>query len=152
MLRRVYILPMRNNTLVLSLLILLACAALGQLPPELQNNPDVPKNLKSNYVGLLVESGKPAPTLSKEDHERLRNQHFAYIKLQVLAGKYAVVGPFLDGGRIVGMAIVNAASAEEAQKILSGDPLVKSGLLAVEVHPAMFVDLSGVRAEYANSK
>jgi hypothetical protein len=63
-------------------------------------------------------------------------------------GKYVVVGPALDAGRIGGMAIINAASAEEAKKIVNGDKMVQSGELVAEIHPVMLADLSALHIEY----
>jgi uncharacterized protein YciI len=59
-----------------------------------------------------------------------------------------LAGPFLDNDRIPGIAIINAASAEEARNIASADPTVQSGRMAVEIHPAMLADVSCVLAEY----
>ena len=127
-------------------------AAAQSLPPAVQNNPDVPKNLKPYFVGLLIEPEQKLPALSPEEQQRLFQQHVAYIRSQVEAGKYAVAGPLLDNGRIGGLVIINAVSAEEAKKLLNNDPLVKAGRFASEVHPAMFADLSGVHAQYAPAK
>lgn len=67
---------------------------------------------------------------------------------QVEAGKYVVVGPALDQGRIGGMAIINAASMEEAQKVVNADKMVQSGHLTAETHPVMLADLSAPHIEY----
>jgi uncharacterized protein YciI len=48
------------------------------------------------------------------------------------------VGPALDESRIGGMAIINAASREEAQKIANADKMVQSGHLSAEIHPVIF--------------
>jgi uncharacterized protein YciI len=61
-------------------------------------------------------------------------EHMAYIREQVEAGKYVVVGPVLDQGRIGGMAIINAASIEEAKKIVNGDKMIQSGRMTAETH------------------
>ena len=59
-----------------------------------------------------------------------------------------MAGPFLDNDRILGIAIINAASAEEARNIASGDPMVQSGRMAVEIHLALLADVSCVLMEY----
>ena len=46
------------------------------------------------------------------------------------------------------MAIINAASIEEAKKIVSGDKMIQSGRLVAEIHPVMLEDLSAVHIEY----
>ena len=68
------------------------------------------------------------------------------------AGKFVLVGPLTEDDRIRGIAIIQAASLEEAQRIAGGDPVVQSGHLNVEVHPVMLEDLSGVRFDYPNPK
>jgi YCII-related domain len=40
-----------------------------------------------------------------------------------------------------GIAIIKANTPDEAQRIASGDPLVQSGHLVVEVHPIPLQDL-----------
>jgi hypothetical protein len=47
------------------------------------------------------------------------------------------------------MAIINAASMEEAKKIADADKMVQSGRLVAETHPVMLEDLSGLHIEYA---
>jgi hypothetical protein len=64
------------------------------------------------------------------------------------AGKFVVVGPALDEGRIRGMAIINAASMEEAKKIVNGDKMIQSGHFVAEIHPVMLADLSALHTEY----
>jgi uncharacterized protein YciI len=75
-------------------------------------------------------------------------EHLAYIREQVEAGRYVVVGPVLDEGRIGGVAIINAASIDEAKKIVNGDKMVHSGHLTAEIHPVMLADLSALHVEY----
>jgi uncharacterized protein YciI len=75
-------------------------------------------------------------------------EHLTYIREQVEAGKFVVVGPALDEGRIGGMAIINATSMEEPKKIAEADKMVQSGRFVAEIHPVMLEDLSGVHIEY----
>jgi uncharacterized protein YciI len=75
-------------------------------------------------------------------------EHLAYIREEVEAGKYVVVGPVLDQGRIGGVAIINAASMEEAQKIVNRDKMVQNGRFTAEIHPVMLADLSALHTEY----
>src|SRR5258708_37986541 len=78
----------------------------------------------------------------------MMQEHMAYIREQVEGGKFVVVGPALDEGAVRGMAIINAISLEEAEKIAKADKMVQSGHLKAEVHPVMLVDLSAVKTEY----
>ena len=113
-----------------------------------QQHLDMPKGMKQYFMGFLVEAEKSPPALPKEEHDKLMQHHLAYIRSQAEAGKYKLAGPFLDIGRIRGFLIINAASAEEAKQIVDGDPMVKSGRMSSEIHPAMMADVSCVMTEY----
>ncbi len=136
---------------LLALVLLLAGALAAQTLSQPQQNPTLPKGMKQYFFGFLVKGEGWAQTPPKEELDRLMQQHLAYIRSQAEAGKYVLAGPFLDNDRIRGIVIINAASAEEARSIASGDPMVKSGRMAVEIHPAMLADVSCVLVEYRKS-
>jgi len=142
--------PMKVS--LFAIVLLLSGALAAQTPTQPQQNPNIPKGMKQYFFGFLVKGEKWAQTLPKEELDRLMQQHLAYIRSQAEAGKYALAGPFLDNDRIRGIAIINAASAEEARNIASGDPMVQSGRMAVEIHPAMLADVSCVLIEYQKSR
>lgn len=134
---------MRNMTV--ALVLVLAGAAVAQTPGEFPQGANVPKNLKQYFLCLLEKGEKWTPV---QFADPAMQEHLAYIREQVEAGKFVVVGPTLDQGRIGGMAIINATSLEEAQKITNGDKMVQSGRLVAEIHPVMLADLSALRIEY----
>jgi uncharacterized protein YciI len=68
-------------------------------------------------------------------------KHLAYIRSQVEAGTFVLLGPLTEENRMRGIAIIKANTPDEAQRIASGDPLVQSGHLVVEVHPIPLQDL-----------
>lgn len=131
----------------LALAALCACTVLPAaaqppgIPPELL--PYIPRNVGPYFVGFLVSPEQPRP-MSRE----LFIRHQNYMRTQFEAGVYRLVGPFTDGGRIRGMVILSAPDAEAARAIVAADPSVQAGAMAVEVHPAMFPDLSSLRVEY----
>ncbi len=135
----------------LALVLLLAGALAAQTPSQPQQNPNIPKGMKQYFFGFLVKGEGWAQTPPKEELDRLMQQHLAYIRSQAEAGKYLLAGPFLDNDRIRGIVVINAVSAEEARSIASGDPMVQSGRMAVEIHPAMLADVSCVLVEYRKS-
>lgn len=108
------------------------------------SGPNVPKNLKQYFIGLLVRAGKnqgaESPTLQQE--------HLAYMRSQFQAGKYIIASPFLDNSPVAGIIYINATSIEDARKIAEADPMVKEGSASVAVHPALAPDLSCVRVEF----
>ena len=97
------------------------------------------------FVVFLVRGTEPADQAARA---QLTQQHIAYIRQLIEARRYIFAGPFLDGGRVLGMAIAAARSEEEAREWASADPAVKSGEATVELHPAMFPSLEGVKVDY----
>jgi uncharacterized protein YciI len=112
------------------------------IPPDLL--PYIPRNVGSYFVGFLVSAEHPQP-MSRE----LFIRHQNYMRTQFEAGVYHLAGPMTDNGRIHGMVILSAPDADAARAIVAADPAVQAGAMAVEVHPAMFPDLSGLRVEYS---
>ena len=124
----------------------------AQAPVENPLAPYIPKNMKPYYLDLLVKSDKAETAVTPAENAEQMQKHLAYIRSQVEAGKFVLVGPLTEDNRIRGIAVIQAASLEEAQRIASGDPSVQSGHLAVEVHPIMLEDLTGVRFDYPAKK
>jgi uncharacterized protein YciI len=133
------------KTGLFSVVLLLAGAAVAQTPGEFPQGANVPKNMKQYFLCLLEKGEKYKPVQFADPEMQ---EHLAYIREQVEAGKYVVAGPVLDEGRIRGMAIINAGSAEEAKKIVNGDKMVQRGLLVAAIHPVMLADLSALHTEY----
>jgi uncharacterized protein YciI len=112
------------------------------IPPDLQ--PYVARNITAYFVGFLVAPGQPHP-MSRD----LFIRHQNYMRSQFEAGVYRLAGRFSDSGHIAGMVILSARNAEEARAIVTADPAVGEGALAVEIHPSIFPDLSSLRVEYS---
>lgn len=136
------------RTAFATLTLLLAAALGAQTPAPSRQNRNMPNGMKQYFFAFLVKGEKWDGARSKDELSELMSQHLAYIRSQASAGKYLLAGPFLDNDRIRGFLIVTAASADETRGIVSGDPMVKSGRMAVEIHPAMMADVSCVLAEY----
>jgi uncharacterized protein YciI len=125
--------------------LLLALVAVAQTPGQFPQGANIPKNMKPYFLCLLEKGEKWTPV---QFADPAMQEHLAYIREQVEAGKYVVVGPALDQGRIGGLAIINATSLEEAEKIVNADKMVQSGQFAAKIHPVMLEDLSALRIEY----
>jgi len=137
---------------VAALGLVLFCGAMrGQAPQPSAQFPDIPKNMKSYFVALYVKGAKADQPQTKEERDTFIVQHTAYLRSQVEAGKYLLVGPLTDNGQVRGIAVINAASAEEAGAIANADPGVRSGRMAIEIHPAFLPDLASVRIEYQSA-
>jgi|SRR4051812_33261228 uncharacterized protein YciI len=134
--------------LVLAIVLLYSAAMLAQQAapaPDLE----IPDNMKQYFVAFLTKNEKSEK--AHQDHDLIK-QHLAFIRSQVEAGKFVLVGPFVDQGHIAGMMIINTATAEEATKILQVDPLVSGGWVETEIHPAMLPDASAVHITYPKKK
>jgi len=131
-------------------LTVLAAAALvaAQTPADNPLAPYIPKNLKPYFLEMLLLKDKPAAALAEGERTQLMQKHLAYIRSQVEAGKFALVGRLTEENRLRGIVVIKADSLEEAQRLASADPLVQSGQLAVEVHPILLEDLSSVHFDY----
>jgi len=141
---------MSNHTQKLVLACALAFAALlvAQTPADNPLAPYIPKNMKPYYLDLLLLKDKPDTALPEAERAQQMQKHLAYIKSQVDSGKFVLVGPITEESRLRGIAVIKADSLDEAQRLASGDPLVQSGHLVVEVHPILLEDLSSIRFEY----
>ena len=138
--------------------VLLLCALafgvllVAQTPADNPLAPFIPKNMKPYYLDLLLLKDKPDTALPEAERAQQMQKHLAYIKSQVDSGKFVLVGPITEENRLRGIAVIKADSLEEAQRAASGDPLVQSGHLIVEVHPILLEDLSQIRFEYPAAK
>ncbi len=138
--------------LVLGIALSIAGYLAAQAPAQNPLAPYIPKNTKSYYIDLLMKKSPPAAEWPEGERMKWMQKHLSYIRSQVEAGKFVLVGPILEESRLRGIAIVKADSLDEAQRIASGDPLVQAGKLEVEIHPIMLEDLSSVKFDYPNLK
>ena len=88
--------------------------------------------LETVYFGFL-NSG-PNRGQDADTAKRLQAEHIAYMEEQHKKGRLVFAGPFVDGGIHRGLVIYRAASMEEAKTWAEGDPMVKIGRLAVDLH------------------
>lgn len=137
---------------VLTVLLTLLGYLFAQAPAENPLAPYLPKNVKPYYLDLLTLKSAAAPGMTEENNAEWMQKHLAYIRSQVEAGKFVLAGPLMEGNRLRGIAIIQANSLEEAQRVANGDPLVQAGRLEVEVHPILLEDLSSVKFDYPSLK
>ena len=108
---------------------------------------EVPKDMTTYYLALYVRGPKHSAAQTPENME-LSKSHLRYIRRMIEEKKYMFAGPLLDGGDTQGIAIVSAASVEEARRITDGDPAIAAGHMAVELHPAMFPSMASLVVKY----
>ncbi len=132
---------------LLPIFLLVSAACVSAQAPQMPQGANIPTNLKPYFLALLVHGANWTPGDSPEA-KLLMPAHLAFVREQVENHKILLAGPLLDEGNTVGYGIVAAGSGEEAKAILSGDPEIKSGRLAVELHPILAPDLSNVKVEF----
>ena len=107
--------------------------------------PDVPRNLKPYFLCLLKRGQRWNVT---EGHEDLMPNYLAWLRREAEARRILFAGPVTDEGELIGVAAIEAESAEAAAEIAQGNPGVASGHFVVEVRPCFLPALDGVRMEY----
>lgn len=78
------------------------------------------------------------------EEEKVMEQHFAYLQKLLKDGKLILAGPAEPKGeRPFGLIIVEAASMDEANLIMKGDPSVKANIMEGRVYPFSLALLRG---------
>ena len=108
---------------------------------------EIPKDMQAYYLAIYVKGPKHSAAQTPETVELMKS-HLKYIRRMIEEKKYMFAGPLLDGGDRQGVAIVSAATAEDARRIAAGDPAIAAGHMAVELHPAMLPSLSSLVVKY----
>jgi uncharacterized protein YciI len=85
------------------------------------------------YMVLLSEGPKHAEQGS--DMQARQEAHLARMAQLHRQGINLLYGPFLDEGRLRGIAVLNVSSADAAREIFAADPLVEVHYLTQEVRP-----------------
>lgn len=67
------------------------------------------------------------------EEEAVMNEHFAYLKTLLEAGKLILAGPSLKPP--FGIVVLEAESEEEARRLIAADPSVAAGVQTPELHP-----------------
>jgi uncharacterized protein YciI len=113
-------------------------AFLCLVPLQAQNQ------MTTYYVGFLLRG----PNWTKEqtpEVKKIQEGHMANIRKMAAEGKLIVAGPFTDDGKLRGMYLFRATSADEAKALAEADPAVKAGRFVVEIHP--WLAAKGIQVE-----
>jgi len=89
--------------------------------------------MKSHFFVKLIP---PRPTFNLDitpEEAAIMQSHSAYWAGLAKQGSVLVYGPVLDPDGVYGMGVVSAESAEEAQRLMAGDPA--ASLMTFRVSP-----------------
>jgi uncharacterized protein YciI len=86
------------------------------------------------YILCFLKQGANR-SQSKEEVEKIQNEHLAHLNLLATQGKISIAGPFGDDGALRGIVIYNVNTVEEARQLAENDPAVQAGRLVLEFHP-----------------
>jgi uncharacterized protein YciI len=115
------------------------------MPSTSPRRPDVPRNLKPYFLCLLKKGPRWNITEGNED---LMPKYLAYLRRETEARRILFAGPVTEDGDLIGTAILEAATAEEAAVTAKANPGVESGHFLAELHPCYLPALDAVRVEY----
>jgi uncharacterized protein YciI len=85
------------------------------------------------FFGFLVNG--PNRGQDAESAKRLQAEHLAYMEGQAKEGKLVLAGPVTAEGERRGIVVYRVADEAEARKRGEGDPMIKAGRLALDLHP-----------------
>ena len=114
--------------------------------------PDQPANIPINMRGYYLQLVRKGPNWSAEQTPALgalMAEHLAYVRRLTERGTSAAAGPVWESDEFVGVAIVSAASQEEAEALSNDAPAARAGHYAMQLLKTALPDLSPVRTAYS---
>lgn len=107
---------------------------------------EIPKDMTPYFLAIYVAG--PKHLQESPEQMELAKQHLKFIRRMTEEKKYMFAGPLTDNGDMLGVAIVAAASLDEAKRITSGDPAIAAGHMAAQLHAAMLPSLASLVVRY----
>ncbi len=88
------------------------------------------------YVFVMLRTGPNDDKFKGKEREDMFSGHFANINKMADAGKLMVAGPFDKNERgYRGLFIFAGVTADEATKLMEGDPTIKNGIFVTDIVP-----------------
>ncbi len=107
----------------------------GQTPREFEyQDGDTTYIMKQYFMGFLMRV-PDKPELDSLKVAEIQQAHLDYMSENAKTGSLLIAGPFGDDGDMRGIVIYDVATKAEADSIISNDPAVKAGRLAIDVKP-----------------
>lgn len=93
-----------------------------------------PDNLSTFYL-VLLQKGPAWSAARTPEVDALQQAHLLHLSMLAADGHVLITGPVADESDLRGLAILNAASLDEARAFEAADPAVKAGRLTAEILP-----------------
>jgi uncharacterized protein YciI len=90
---------------------------------------EVPEFEMKIYYFIFLNAVKDRPVIDSAAAMDIQMGHMANLERMYLEGKSKLAGPFMDGGEMRGIVILDVASEEEAREQMSRDPAIINGRL-----------------------
>ena len=90
--------------------------------------------LMQKYYLVFLKTG-PKRDQDSTETAILMKKHLAFLERMGMEGYASLIGPIGVDGDIRGIAIYNVPTLREADSLSRLDPMVKAGMLKVEIHP-----------------
>lgn len=125
---------MKRFILIIPFLVFVLYAQ-AQSPREFEmKDGDTTYVMKQYFMGFLMRV-EDKPDLDSAMVMEIQKAHRNYMSENAKTGTLLIAGPFGDDGDMRGIVIYDVATKAEADSIISNDPAVKAGRLAIDVKP-----------------
>jgi uncharacterized protein YciI len=125
----------KAGRLALEWLTWLAPKGIGiKLNEAFRQDPNVKMTMATHYF-VMLKKGEKWTAQASPELQQLQLEHLWSIRRRLDDKTYLAAGPLAGSETLAGILVIAAASPEEAQKLAAGDPMVKAGRLAIELHP-----------------
>lgn len=124
-----------KTTILIALCVFFAAISFAQTPREFEmKDGDTTYVMKQYFMGFLMRV-EDKLELDSAEVMRIQQAHLDYMSENAKTGTLLIAGPFGDDGDMRGIVIYDVATKTEADSIISNDPAVKAGRLAIDVKP-----------------
>lgn len=114
--------------LTISVIILYTGSSASQSGNDSLKN-DVPEFEMKLYYFVFLNAVKDRPVIDSATAMEIQMGHMANLERMYMEGKSKLAGPFMDGGEMRGIVILDVSSEEEAREQMSRDPAIINGRL-----------------------
>ena len=120
-----------KSTLILLFTLILAGTVSAQNQREFSYTEGDTTYTMKRYVFMLLKSGE-TKSQNEEEAAKYQEMHLAHLNKMAEDGKLIVAGPFEKGGDHRGLLIFDVETLDEAIKLESEDPMIKTDRLRME--------------------